>query len=139
MTQETVLRWSIVAAAAGAPAAALVLSAVEPTEASWLPSCPLFRLTGLHCPFCGSTRCVHALLHGDVAQAAAFNSLALFLLPLAAFYLYACAWASLRNRPLPTWNPPKWVPRLLLAVIASFGILRNLPVYPFPLLAPRKL
>jgi hypothetical protein len=139
MKQETVLRWGIVATAIAAPAAAFLVYLEEPGEGSWFPRCLLFSLTRIHCPFCGGTRCAHALLHGDLAQAAAYNILALFLLPPVVFFFYWTAWRSWRDRPLPTWNPPKWVPRLLIAVLVVFWIVRNLPFYPFELLAPHKL
>jgi hypothetical protein len=139
MKQETWVRWGLVAAALAAPLAAAVLYLVEPKDNTWYPRCALFMLTGIHCPFCGATRCGHALLNGDFAQAAAYNLLAVVLLPLAVMYLYWCAWRSLRNRHVPTWNPPRWVPRLFLTLLVVFWIVRNLPFYPFDLLAPHKL
>jgi hypothetical protein len=115
------------------------LYAVEPAEGTWYPRCALFTLTGLHCPFCGATRCAHALLHGDLAQAAAYNVLAVVLLPLLALFLYWSAWRSWRRQPMPTWNSPRWATWLIVAFIAVFGIVRNLPLYPCTLLAPHTL
>ena len=46
-----------------------------PTEYSFYPRCYFNELTGLYCPGCGGTRCAYALLHGDLAQAAAYNLL----------------------------------------------------------------
>jgi hypothetical protein len=56
-------------------AAATMLFAFDPAVTRWFPSCPLYALTGWLCPFCGSLRALHALLHGNVAAAAAFNPL----------------------------------------------------------------
>ncbi len=39
--------------------------------------CPFRAVTGWDCPLCGGTRMGSALLHGDVATAFAFNSVAL--------------------------------------------------------------
>jgi hypothetical protein len=139
MKQATVLRLGILAVAVGAPAAAVLLFLVEPTEGSWFPRCMLYALTGIHCPFCGATRCGHALLHGDLAQAAAYNVLTIVLLPLGVFYLYWCAWRSWRNQPVPTCNPPKWTVRAFFAFLLVFWVARNLPFHPFDLLAPHKL
>ena len=36
----------------------------------------------------------------------------------------------------PNWQRKRWVPWLALAIVVGFGILRNLPVWPFTLLAP---
>ena len=50
------------------------------TEKFFLP-CPFKLITGYDCPGCGSQRAVHALLHGDVAQAFHFNPLFVIAIP----------------------------------------------------------
>ena len=53
-------------------------------------SCPLYGLTGLPCPLCGTTRAAAALLHGDVPAALAMHPLIfLILCDLCAVLLYA--------------------------------------------------
>ena len=39
-------------------------------------------LTGFSCPGCGSQRAVHALLHGDLGSAFAYNALFIIEIPL---------------------------------------------------------
>ena len=52
--------------------------------------CPLYTLTGLKCPACGSTRAIRALLHGDWAEAYQQNRmLAPELLGAGGLLLYA--------------------------------------------------
>lgn len=120
---------------AAAGAAALVLSRVDPGAAdSMLPPCPLLALTGLYCPGCGSTRALHALLHGDLAQAMAMNPLLVIALPvLATMTLNAAGWAPGHGERL--WrrigNPKPW-----LVVLLTYWLLRNLPWWPFAWLAP---
>jgi hypothetical protein len=55
-------RWAPLLAAAGlAVGATVVLRNVNPYVAgNPLPSCPLYALTGLYCPGCGSTRCLYS-------------------------------------------------------------------------------
>jgi hypothetical protein len=132
-------RWLIVAVALVSPAAAAILYYVEPTDSSWYPRCFLNATTGLHCPFCGATRCGHSMLNGDLAQAAAWNVLTVVLLPLGTLWLYWAAWRSLRRKPLPVGTPPNWLLRGLLVFLLVFWVARNLPFYPFDLLAPHKL
>jgi Protein of unknown function (DUF2752) len=110
-----------------------VLYRVDPTTSDWLPKCPLHRLTGWHCPGCGSTRAAHALLHGDVGSALAYNALLICAAPLAAIY-----WGWSRWRRGPQWATALSVRAILLvlAVLVAFAILRNVPAYPFNLLAP---
>ncbi len=66
--------------------AALVLAVVlfryNPEDIPFFPRCPVFLLTGLKCPGCGTARALHCLLHGEVAQAVAFNPILVLVFPL---------------------------------------------------------
>ncbi len=128
-----------VATAVLVPAAAYVLYRFPPGEGGFYPRCALHGLTGLHCPGCGATRCLHALLHGDVGQAAAYNVLFLCFLPFLAAGGVRIWWALLTGRPLPAWRLPGWVVWAVLVVVVVFGVVRNLPFAPFTFLAPHEL
>jgi hypothetical protein len=127
-------------AAAGTVAAVYLVARVPPTDESFYPRCMLHSLTGLHCPGCGTTRAVHAFLNGNITQALAYNALAFVLVPV---LVWSLAKAFL------TWNlsapekPRTQAARVLLwvfvAAVIAFGVLRNLPWYPFTLLAPHEL
>ena len=56
----------IAIAAAGA---LLVISRVDPERAAWFPKCLVTQTTGLYCPGCGTSRALHALTEGRVADA----------------------------------------------------------------------
>jgi hypothetical protein len=58
-----------------------ILYMFNPIDNIWTPKCPFKLLTGLSCPGCGLQRALHALLHGRIAEAAAFNYWLLFALP----------------------------------------------------------
>ncbi len=111
------------------------LRRLDPNAAdSLLPSCPFLALTGLYCPGCGSTRCMHALAHFDLAAAVAMNPLLVLALPV---LLLMLLWsAGLRPRVLDSLIA--WIaqPRLWLWLLLGFGLLRNLPFPPFVWLAP---
>jgi hypothetical protein len=112
---------------------AVVLYYVEPAQAAWLPRCPVHWLTGWHCPGCGSTRAAHALLHGDLRGALAYNALVVGGAPLAAVF-----WIWGRRRYGPHWASlvrMRWIV-LAIAALVVFGVLRNVPFYPLNLLAP---
>lgn len=120
---------------AAAFAAAIVLSRLDPdAPGSLLPPCPLHALTGLYCPGCGSTRALHALLHGDLAHALAMNPLLVVSLPvLAAMALNAAGWQPAGTQRL--WRA-LGRPRPWLLLLVGYAVLRNLPWAPFAWLAP---
>jgi hypothetical protein len=119
----------------------VVLYIFPPATAGFYPPCWLNALTNgkVHCPGCGVTRCLHALLHGNVEQAMAYNALFVLLLPLIVYYFFRIWFGLLTDRSLPPHRAPRWALLSTLAVIFLFGVLRNLPVEPFRLLAPHEL
>jgi hypothetical protein len=121
------------------PLGAVILYAVPPAENHLYPQCIFHLLTGLHCPGCGTTRCLHALLHGDLAQAAAYNILILIALALFGVWGLRRGSAVVTGRPLRSWRLPTWSMRLLLYALLAFWVLRNLDVTPFNFLAPHEL
>ena len=102
------------------------LYVVDPAKHVVYPACPLFATTGWECPGCGGLRATHQLLHGHFAAAWAFNPLAVLLLPLYAWILADAALTLLRGRGLPEFAPRVTLVWLGLAVLALFGILRNI-------------
>jgi len=129
-------RYATLATVAVLGAAAFgVLRRIDPNVVgNPLPPCPLQALTGLYCPGCGSTRCLHALAQLDVAGAMAMNPLlVLSLLPLAVLVLHG---AGLLPQRLQGLAAVLANPRLWLVLLLGFAFLRNLPWAPFTLLAP---
>jgi len=106
--------------------AGAILFVIDPMRMGIFPPCPFHRYTGLWCPGCGTTRALHQLLHGNLAAAFRCNPLAILALPWVGYL------AVRDDHPLlkPGWQ---WV---LLGAVVVFGVLRNIPVYPFTLLAP---
>lgn len=108
----------------------------DPAKAGFFPPCPLLRFTGFACPGCGLTRGFHALLHGDVLTALDFNA----LIPLVLLFfgyifasLISVAWRG-KGVLIGNWNLGLlWV---MLGSLVVFGVVRNLPYYPFTVLFP---
>ena len=125
---------AVVAAIFGAGAA--VLYVYDPAMASFYPKCMFNSLTGLYCPGCGAARALHQLAHGNLRVALGFNPLVVASLP---FIAYSGIASMLRKndggrRPATMSHYMPWV---ILAVVVLFWVLRNVPVFPFNLLAPR--
>ena len=104
----------------------LVVFLFDPMTSSIYPRCMFHSLTGLDCPFCGSTRALHQLLHGNLAAAFRFNPLAISLLPLVGYL--AARRELVAMRPVWMWT--------LLGMVVVFGVVRNIPAWPFTVLAP---
>ncbi|MEN6521001.1 MAG: DUF2752 domain-containing protein [Armatimonadota bacterium] len=118
--------------AAGTLAALTFLYVLNPNISRYLPPCPFHALTGLYCPGCGSTRAMHQLLHVHILAALDLNPLMVISLP---FLLYSSLkQAFMQSKPE---QPVKaiWVWSIFVVIII-YGIMRNIPVYPFTLLAP---
>ena len=116
---------------AGAVAVCAILLFADPNAAgSVLPACPFHALTRLYCPGCGTTRALHALLHGQLGLALSMNPLAVLAVPLVPALL-------LRPRfPDQAWLAKLADARLWMPVVLAFSVLRNLPWAPFAWLAP---
>jgi hypothetical protein len=128
--------WLVGAAVAALTAAALLLRVFDPATAGIFPPCPVRYLTGWYCPGCGSLRAIHQLLEGNLRAAWAMNPLTVILLPFLTYGLTSYALYEVRGRGLPRiFLPAVWIRALCLAIIL-FGIVRNLPLHPFDLLAP---
>lgn len=89
------------------------------------PRC-LFRLvTGAECPGCGSQRAFHALLHGRIADAWAFNPFIFFAVPAALFFIIAEAGREAWPRFHAGVVRPVVIIAVLVAVLA-WWIVRNI-------------
>lgn len=114
---------AVPATVAGAALAALAALYLIDPNSTPVPLCPLHALTGLWCPFCGSTRATHALLHGDFGTALHDNVLLVCAIPVATLLgVHRAARGEPIRRPLPPVL--RW---MLLGLATVFIVLRNLP------------
>lgn len=114
------------ATAAAAGAAWVTVAALGPEVAVPLP-CPLLELTGVACPFCGGTRAVYALAHGDLAAAAGHNAVVVLAVPV-----FAVLWSRWWVRRAQGVRGPMVAMSAgallaLGAALVVFAVVRNLP------------
>jgi len=84
-----------------AGAAMICIAAVRPAlPGTDLVLCPLRRVTGVPCAFCGMTRAVTAAVHGDFGASLFFNPGGLLIIALAVLLLVAWRW---RRAVVPVW------------------------------------
>ena len=120
---------------AALPCVALVY-ARNPEEHGFYPPCIFYALTGLYCPGCGTLRGLHQLMHGNFLAALSYNSYTILALPLLGLVLLSVFILSTNgNRLLAVFRRPLFLWGMLVAVL-TFWVLRNVPVYPFTVLAP---
>ncbi|RZA27824.1 MAG: DUF2752 domain-containing protein [Lysobacteraceae bacterium] len=117
------------------PAGVWLLWNFDPNAAdSRFPPCMFHALTGLFCIGCGLTRALHALVHGDLAGALSMNPLGVLVLPVIPMIIaHSRGWR-------PRWLEPAMKilaqPKFWLVLLPVYWIARNLPWFPFTLLAP---
>lgn len=107
----------------------ILLWHVDPSRVRLYPGCPFYAISGLYCPSCGGIRALHALVHGQLAEAARCNGFLLLSIPVltGAFYV----WRKNCHRSVFLLLMAFWCVALIL-----FWVGRNLPVHPFTLLVP---
>jgi hypothetical protein len=92
---------------------------------NYMPRCLFRSLTGFQCPGCGSQRFLHALLHGNVAEAVSYNYIFALFIPLIIFLLllqiYRRKYASLYAR---VYTPVNII--IILGIIVAWTVLRNI-------------
>jgi hypothetical protein len=126
---------------AGAGVAATIVGAAavwyfDPTTAGFFPVCPLYSMTGFACPGCGLTRGFHALFHGDVLTALDYNALIPVFAAFLGYLFLSMLLVAVRGRGLTMGRmngPLLWT---VFGLLLVFGVLRNLPFYPFNVLYP---
>lgn len=109
---------------------------LNPAEHEIFPKCIFHSVTGYHCPGCGSQRAIHSLLHLNFTSVVHNNFLFLpAMLVLMYHYIHPILNKFLRWK-LPNIFYFKSTPWIILGVVILFWVLRNLPFYPFTILAP---
>ena len=129
-------RWRFVALGLTALPLLALLYIRSPDEGSLFPPCLFFTLINLHCPGCGTLRALHQLLNGDLLTALRHNLYAVLALPVIGYAYLRALLLSVSGIRLPVLAISPTVTWGLLIAIVAFWILRNVPVYPFTVLAP---
>ena len=121
----------------GVPAGALLIAAVFFLLGT-TPPCVFYELTGLYCAGCGSGRCFLAIMRLEFYAAFRYQPLLFVSLPFLAYYIAKLYLGFVFGKdvlPFPEIKS-KWVGIAIVAVIIAYWVLRNIPVFPFNLLAP---
>ena len=121
----------------GAPLAAVFVA----LSCLWLgktPPCLFYEITGLYCPGCGAGRSLLALLHGRIYAAFRYQPLLVISIPFVSYYVAKAYIAFVFGRdllPFPKIRSNAFGIAVTVIIIA-YWIFRNIPIFPFSLLAP---
>lgn len=91
--------------------------------------CMFHKLTGLHCPGCGITRAVKALLKGNIYVSFRNNMLLYTVVPVLFIYIII---SKITNNRFKKFDNYFYI--ILLIIIIGYGVLRNIPMFSY--LAP---
>lgn len=106
----------------GVASAFLVIS----PQQRFYPECIIHTTTGIECPACGSSRSLHALAHGQIAQALTNNPFVAAGWPL--LTLYAAFMFFAGGEPRRGAEHRKWRSKIVTAFLwlwAGYTIVRN--------------
>jgi len=133
------MRWNrigVVALGGGLIALPAILLYQNGPDLPGFADCLIHRLTGFSCPGCGMTRATHAALHGHLLAALRLNCLGMLLVTVVLLGVGSELFGWMRDKPPPVslrfGRGAVW---WLLGVVLAFWVLRNIPMWPFDLLA----
>ena len=95
--------------------------------------CVFKTLTHQNCPSCGVSRMCVSISHGDIKSAFYYNQVLIFLTPLIALYyiFYQIRYIRTGQRKISKLENNTMI--LIIVILVIYGIVRNLPFYPYRL------
>lgn len=108
----------------------------NPSQHDFFPKCMFHKITGLHCPGCGSQRAIHKVLKGNLLEGLKHN-LSIFLLIIVITYQVTIYGLNhFLNKNHTNLLHKSIVTKMILIFILTYWVLRNIDIYPFTILAP---
>lgn len=108
----------------------------NPNDADFFPKCILYSTTGIYCPGCGSQRATHQLLNLNIFGVLRHNVLYFISLFILGYHFIVTGINAFFKKDIYNYMYHPKTPLVILVMIVIFWILRNIPYYPFNLLAP---
>ena len=118
------------------PLVAVLFYFLDPVENILFPRCIFHSLTGYYCPGCGSQRAIHGLLHLNMKEVANHNFLFIPALLAIGYHFIHIPANKKFGFNLPNVFYMRVTPWIILWIVITFWILRNINWYPLNLLAP---
>ncbi len=99
--------------------------------------CIVYDQFHIYCCGCGATRALEDLMHFRILQALDHNIFFVISLPFVSYYFFKEYVRIATGKDIITFvklKPNTTI--IILIIILLFGIIRNIPFYPFTILAP---
>lgn len=96
----------------------IFFSFFDPTTFPFFPRCFFHALTGFECPGCGTSRALHAIVHGKIIAAFSYNPILFLAIPTVIILIFSKR--ARRSVALPI---------VVLIVILLYWVIRNLPQF----------
>ena len=125
-TQDGRVHQGTIITIAVAIVAVVILALGNPSSEAWVIKCPLHQLTGCQCPLCGSQRAIHALMHGNIAEAWHHNPALWVALPYLVLWSTGTLAPSLNRYRIVRWAGKDRVILGAIALMLAWGVTRNL-------------
>jgi len=109
---------------------------VNPSNVDFFPKCPLYATTGIYCPGCGSQRATHQLLQLNFIGVLQQNILFFFGLFILGYHIAVQSLNLVLKKNIYNYLYHPKTPIIILVIIIVYWILRNIPYFPFNILAP---
>lgn len=112
---------------------------INPSEVNFLPKCPLYVTTGVYCPGCGSQRATHQLLQLNIVGVLQQNVLYFLGLLIWGYHITVIGLNNFFKKNIYNYIYHPKTPIIILIIVIIYWILRNIPYYPFTILAPETI
>lgn len=109
---------------------------INPSEVNFFPKCPLYVTTGIYCPGCGSQRATHQLLRFNFLGVLQQNVLYFASLIVLLYHVIVTLLNLYFKTTIYNYLYHPKTPIIILIIVIIYWILRNIPYYPFNILAP---
>lgn len=109
---------------------------INPSNLNFFPKCPLYVTTGIYCPGCGSQRATHQLLQLNLYGVLQQNVLYFIGVLILGYHIVITSLNLFFKKNSYNYIYHPKTPIIILIVIIIYWVLRNIPYYPFNILAP---
>lgn len=108
----------------------------NPSETNMFPKCPVYAITGIYCPGCGSQRAAHKILNGNIIEGVRHNYMILLLAMVLLYQGFMYVVNDMLGKNITNLLHKSKVTFSILIIVILFWVLRNIDIFPFSELAP---